>query len=85
MFCPLFTNCILGLSGDGEEGGDPCPIFFWLIGVQKKWYKLSKLGGGGAGGVQGNLDKNQKSSYFFSGDRPLLSQGPRTTCVSKSK
>ena len=62
--CPNFlsTNCILGQFGDGEGGGG-CPIF-WHIGVQKKWYKLSKLGGGGEGG-QGNLDKIQKNSYFF--------------------
>ena len=31
-----------------------------FFGVQKKWYKLSKLGGGG-----GNLDKIQKNSNFF--------------------
>ena len=35
IFCPLFTNCILGQFGDGEGGGDPCPIFFWHIGVQE--------------------------------------------------
>ena len=23
IFCPLFTNCILGQFGDGEEGGRP--------------------------------------------------------------
>ena len=33
-----------------------------VFGVQKKLYKLSKLGGGGGGG---NLDKIQKNSNFF--------------------
>ena len=47
----------------GREGETPAQIF-WHIGVQKKWYKLSKLGGGGEG-CWGNLDKIQKSSYFF--------------------
>ena len=27
IFCPLFTNCILGQFGDGEGGGDPYPNF----------------------------------------------------------
>ena len=35
-----------------------------VLGVQKKVYKLSKLGEGW-GGVRGNLDKIQKNSYFF--------------------
>ena len=48
----------------GREGETPAQIF-WHIGVKKKWYKLSKLGGG-----RGNLDKIQKNSYFFSGNRP---------------
>ena len=47
----------------GREGETPAQ-FFWHIGVQKKLYKFSKLGGGGWGG-QGNLDKIQKNSYFF--------------------
>ena len=55
----------------GREGETPAQIF-WHIGVQKKWYKLSKLGGGGGGGGQGNLEKIQKNSYFFSsGNRSL--------------
>ena len=49
----------------GREEETPAQIV-WHIGIQKNWYKLSKLGGGG----QGNLDKIQKNSYFFSGDRP---------------
>ena len=61
--CPLFTNCIYWVNlGMGREGGTPTH-FFWHIGVQKKWYKLSKLGGEGGG--RGNLDKIQKNSYFF--------------------
>ena len=42
---------------------------FWHIAVQKKWHKLSKLGGGGEGG--GNLDKIQKNRRFSSWDLPL--------------
>ena len=40
------TVYILGQFGDGEGGGDPCPIFLahWR---SKKWYKVSKLGKGG--------------------------------------
>ena len=51
----------------GREGETPAQIF-WHIGVQKKWYKLSKSGGG----RRGNLDKIQKNSYFFLGDLPLV-------------
>ena len=51
----------------GREGETP-PKFF-LIGIKKKWHKLSKLGGGGWG--RGNLDKIQKNSYFFSGNLAL--------------
>ena len=40
----LYIGSIWGWGGGG---GDPCPIFFCHIGVQKKWYKLSKLGGVG--------------------------------------
>ena len=58
--CPLFTNCIYWVNlGMGREGETPAQIF-WHIGVQKKRYKLSKLGGG-----RGNLDKIQKNSYFW--------------------
>ena len=61
IFCPLFTHCILGQFGDGEGGGDPCPNF-WHIGVQKKWYKLSKLGGGG---VKVIWTKSKRTATFF--------------------
>ena len=48
IFCPLFTNCIYWVNlGMGREGETPAQIF-WHIGVKKKWYKLSKLGGGGS-------------------------------------
>ena len=68
IFCPLFTNCIYWVNlGMGREGETPAQIF-WHIGVQKKWYKLSKLGGGGG---RGNLDKIQQNSYLFSGNLPL--------------
>ena len=46
------------------RGGRALPNSFWHNEVQKKWYKLSKLGEVGVGG-QGNLDKIQKNSYFF--------------------
>ena len=36
-----------------------------FLALQKKWYKLSKLGVGGGGGDQINLDKIQKNSNFF--------------------
>ena len=59
-FCPLFTHCIYWVNlRMGTEGETPAQIF-WYIGAQKKWYKLSTLGGG-----WGNLDKIQKNSYFF--------------------
>merc|ERR1712155_319108 len=46
IFCPLFTNCIYWVNlGMGREGETPTQSF-WHIGVQKKWYKMSKLGGG---------------------------------------
>ena len=51
----------------GRRGGETPAQIFWHIGVKKKWYKLSKLGGG-----RGNLDKIQKNSYLFSGNRPLV-------------
>ena len=70
--CPNFLSTfhklyILGQFWDGEGGGDPCPNFLahWR---SKKMVKLSKLGGRGGG--RGNLDKIQKNSYFFSGNRP---------------
>ena len=45
----------------GREVETPDQIL-WHIVVQKKWYKLSKLGGGGA---RVNSDKIQKNSNFF--------------------
>ena len=46
----------------GRKGETPVQIF-GHIGIQKKWYKLSKLVGGG----QGNLDKIQKNIYISDG------------------
>ena len=46
----------------GMGKGRLLPNFFWHIGVQQKWYKLFKFGGGGG---RGNLDKVKKNSYFF--------------------
>ena len=34
---------------------------FWHIAVQKKWHKLSKLGGGG----RSNMDKSWTDSYMM--------------------
>ena len=53
----------------GREGETPAQIF-WHIGIKKKWYKMSNLGGGGG---LGNLDNIQKNSYFFSWNLCLLS------------
>ena len=50
----------------GREGETPAQ-FFWHIDVQKKWYKLSKLGGGGGGGI---WTKSKKTATFFG--RPSL-------------
>ena len=47
------------------EGETPAQIFLAHWRFKKKWYKLSKLGGGGLGGGRGNLDKIQNNSYFF--------------------
>ena len=48
QICPLFTNCLCWVNlGMGREGETPAQIF-WLIGVQKKSYKFSKLGRGGS-------------------------------------
>ena len=44
---------VLGQFVDGEGVGDPC-LIFWHTGIQNKWYKLSKLGGGG----RSNMDKS---------------------------
>ena len=46
----------------GREGETPAQIF-WHIGVQKKWYKLSKLGGGG--GVEVIWTKSKRTATFF--------------------
>ena len=43
--------------------GGPAQIF-WHIGVQKKWHKLSKLGGGG-GGVKVISTKSKRIATFF--------------------
>ena len=40
--------------------------------VQKKWYKLPELGGGGAGvGGRGNSGNARKKTFFFAGGVPL--------------
>ena len=54
IFCHIFTNCILGQSGDREEGGDPCPIFLahWR---SKKVIQVVQIRGIGGGGQRWNL------------------------------
>ena len=72
IFCPLFTNCILGQFYDGEGGGDPCPNFLahWR---SKKWYKLYKLGGGG---VEVIWTKSKRTATFFRETFPKCSSLP---------
>ena len=49
----------------GREGETPAQIF-WHIGVQNKLYKLSKLGGGGAGGGDEVIwTKSKRTATFF--------------------
>ena len=52
-------RCILGQFGDGDGEGETPAQIFWHIGVQKKWYKLSKGGGGGEFG------QNPKEQQLF--------------------
>ena len=57
----------------GREGETPAQIF-WHIGVQKKWYKLSKLGGGGrkeGGWFEVIWTKSKRTATFFG--KPSLS------------
>ena len=69
IFCPLFTNCIYWVNlGMGREEETPAQIF-WHIGIQKKWYKLSKLGGEG-GGVKVIWTKYKRTATFFGSPSP---------------
>ena len=78
-FCP---NCIYWVnSGMGREGETPAQIF-WHIGVQKKWYKLSKLGGGG---VEVIWTKSKRTATFFSGNRPSAWLNFRVTFIHVDK
>ena len=62
IFCQLFTNCKYWANlGMGREGETPAQIF-WHIGVQKKWYKLSKLGGRGVDVI---WTKSRRTATFF--------------------
>ena len=63
--CPNFLSTfhklyILGQFGDGEGRRDPCPNLLadWR---SKKWYKLSKLGGG----VEVIWTKSKRTATFF--------------------
>ena len=44
-----------------------------VFDVQKKWYKLPELGGGGSGG-RGNLGNAREKTLFFIVVRSLLAQ-----------
>ena len=52
----------------GREGDTPAKNF-WHVGVKKKWYKLSKLGGG-----RGEViwTKYKRTATFFGGNRPSV-------------
>ena len=82
--CPLFTNCIYWVNlGMGREGETPAQIF-WHIGVKKKWYKLSKLGGGG--GVEVIWTKSKRTATFFSLEafpKSHISRKKSTVCSSQ--
>ena len=63
--CPNFLSTfhklyMLGEFGDGE-GGDTPAKKFWHVGVKKKWYKLSKSGGG----VEVIWTKSKRTATFF--------------------
>ena len=45
----------------GREGETPAQIF-WHIGIKKKWYKLSKLGGEG---VEVIWTKSKRTATYF--------------------
>ena len=62
ILCPLITNCIYCVNlGMGKEGETPAQ-YFAHIAVQKKWYKLSKLEGGG---VKVIWTKSKRTATFF--------------------
>ena len=57
----VYIGSIWGWGGGGRE--TPAQIF-WYIGVQKKWYKLSKLGEGG-GVVEVIWTKSNRTATCF--------------------
>ena len=67
----LQTICWVNL-GMGREGETSAQIF-WHIGVQQKWYKLSKLGGGGVEQVIWTKSK-RTATYFFREALPKIPQ-----------
>ena len=68
QFCPHLRNRIYWVNLGMGRRGRPLPKFFGTLGF-KKVVQVVQIRGGG----RGNLDKIQKNSYFFSGDRPLAS------------
>ena len=54
--------------GMGRRGGDTPAQFFWYIGIKKKWYKLSKLEGGGSR----YFGQNPKKQLLFFVKRSLI-------------
>ena len=68
IFCPLFTNCILGEFGDGEEGGRPLPKFFGTLVLKEVVHVVLIRGRGG--GVEVIWTKSKRIATFFSGNLP---------------
>ena len=63
IFCPPFTNCILGQFGDGEGGGDPCPKCFGSLVFKKSGTSCPNWGEGG--GVEVIWTKSKRAATFF--------------------
>ena len=84
IFCPLF-NCIYWVNlGMWREGETPAQIF-WHIGVQKKCYKLSKLGGGGVEVIWTKFKRTATFLFYLRLTFPRDSQpGPSSSRQSQN-
>ena len=67
LVVPFHKLYIGSIWGWGGGGGRPLPKFFGTLAF-KKVVHVAQIGGWGGG--RGNLDKVQKNSYFFLGNRP---------------